>query len=536
VKDSSNAVRRFAAQGGCASGVTVELGTPRDQFMDIRGTLAHEHVHRVRETETIPGGNRVAGVKLRRVVSAECRGDSALSIPGVAFGGTCLREYDDVSMIRQRQRGAQARDAAPDDQEIPADLHGCYPINLSAPHARPRALQPAHVLRHVTLRALRMNTDGVSALTRVDVTAGTHGSTIWIGNGVSAQVGDLLDAQHVGGRRFVVSSPGIWKLHGARFRGLSQDEPILISDGERFKTLRSVSKIYEALIRAGADRGSTLVAVGGGVIGDTAGFAAASYLRGITLVHVPTTLLAQVDSSIGGKVGVNHALGKNLIGAFHQPRLVAIDPTVLSTLPRREFRSGLYEVVKYGVIADRALFERLATHTKRILAQDPDVLLPSIIESCRIKADVVSRDEREGGLRRILNFGHTVGHALESVTRYRTFRHGEAIAWGMRAAALLAASRGVLPQSECDAIIGLIRGLGSLPPVDDLSMADILGAIGRDKKVVHGRLHFVLATAIGATTTVDDVTEDELRHVLGGLGLKDTAGPTSLRQGFGGPP
>jgi 3-dehydroquinate synthase len=161
-----------------------------------------------------------------------------------------------------------------------------------------------------------------------------------------------------------------------------------------------------------------LIAVGGGVVGDTAGFAAATYLRGITLVHVPTTLLAQVDSSIGGKVGVNHALGKNLIGAFHQPAVVAIDPLLLRTLPRREFRSGLYEVVKYGVIASRALFDLVARDTKAIFARDPEVLVPAIVESCRIKADVVSKDERESGLRRILNYGHTVGHALEAVTRY----------------------------------------------------------------------------------------------------------------------
>lgn len=365
-----------------------------------------------------------------------------------------------------------------------------------------------------------MSTDALSGATRVDVSAGTHGSTIWIGDGIAASLGDLLDQQRVGGRRFIVSSPVVWKLHGSRFSGLAHGDPILISDGERFKTLQSVSRIYEALIRAGADRGSTLVAVGGGVIGDTAGFAAATYLRGITLVHVPTTLLAQVDSSIGGKVGVNHPLGKNLLGAFHQPRVVAIDPALLSTLPRREFRSGVYEVVKYGVIASRGLFDRLASHTKAILAKDPSVLLPSIVESCRIKAEVVSKDEREGGLRRILNFGHTVGHALESVTRYRRFRHGEAIAYGMRAAADLSASRGVLPAADRDAITSLITALGKLPAVDDLLTADILEAMGRDKKVVNGRLHFVLATAIGATTTADDVTEDELRSVLAGLGLK----------------
>ena len=356
---------------------------------------------------------------------------------------------------------------------------------------------------------------------RIDVTAGAPPSAIWIGEGIADRLAALLDAHQVGARRFVVSSPVIWRFHGEQMQRALGGDPILIPDGERFKTLQSVSRIYEALIRAGADRGSALVAVGGGVIGDTAGFAAATFLRGITLAHVPTTLLAQVDSSIGGKVGVNHTLGKNLIGAFHQPAVVAIDPLLLRTLPRREFRSGLYEVVKYGMIASRGLFDTIARHTKAIFARDPAVLVPAIVESCRIKADVVSKDEREGGLRRILNYGHTVGHALEAVTKYRRFRHGEAIAYGMLAAADLAAARGALAERERQALAQLITQLGPLPPVGDLSSAEVLEAIGRDKKVVNGRLHFVIAIGIGATMTVDDVTEDELRAVLGRLGLKN---------------
>jgi 3-dehydroquinate synthase len=356
---------------------------------------------------------------------------------------------------------------------------------------------------------------------RVDVHTGAHSSAVWIGEGVVDRLPALLEAAKVGARRFVVSSPVIWRLHGQQLGSLMGGaEPILIADGERFKNLQSVSRIYEALIRANADRGSAIVALGGGVIGDTAGFAAATFLRGITLVHVPTTLLAQVDSSIGGKVGVNHALGKNLIGAFHQPALVAIDPLLLRTLPRREFRSGLYEVVKYGMIASRDLFDRVARDSKAIFARDPAVLRPAIIESCRIKADVVSHDEREGGLRRILNYGHTVGHALEAVTRYRRFRHGEAIAYGMLAAADLAVARGALADRERQALTQMITLLGPLPPIADLPIGDVLDAIRRDKKVVHGRLHFVIAIEIGATMTLDDVTEDELRAVLGRLGLK----------------
>jgi 3-dehydroquinate synthase len=366
-----------------------------------------------------------------------------------------------------------------------------------------------------------LSVDVLKEPVRVDVKVGSRISSIWIGDGVSDRTGALLDAQRVGARRFVVSSPVIWRFHGdALVRALGPVEPILIPDGERYKTLQSVTRIYEALVRAGADRGSTLVALGGGVVGDTAGFAAATFLRGIALAHVPTTLLAQVDSAIGGKVGVNLPAGKNLVGAFYQPAAVVIDPLLLRTLPRREFRSGLYEVVKYGMIASRDLFNRVARDTKAIFDRDPAVLLPAIVESCRIKADVVSRDEREGGLRRILNFGHTVGHALEAVTRYRRYRHGEAVAFGMLAAADLAVTRGALADRERQALARLIAQLGPLPPVADLSIGDVLDAIRRDKKVVDGKLHFVIAIQIGATVTIDDATEGELATVLERLGLK----------------
>ena len=369
-----------------------------------------------------------------------------------------------------------------------------------------------------------MPTESPVSPVRVDVATGSHTSTLLIGEGTAGSLKDLLDAHGVPNRRFLVSSPMVWKHHGAAIQAsFSGVEPILIPDGERYKNLQSVARIYDALVAGRADRGSALVVVGGGVIGDTAGFAAATYLRGIALVQVPTTLLAQVDSSVGGKVGVNLPSGKNLVGAFHQPALVVIDPLLLRTLPRREFRSGLYEVVKYGVIASRRLFDRVAGETRRIFAREPQVLVPVIEESCRIKAGVVSKDERESGLRRILNFGHTVGHALEAVTKYRRFRHGEAIAYGMLAAADLAVARGALLPRARDELEALVRRLGPLPPVADLQTADLLQAIRHDKKVVSGRLHFVLAIDIGATTTVDDVTEEELRAVLLRLGATNHA-------------
>jgi 3-dehydroquinate synthase len=251
-----------------------------------------------------------------------------------------------------------------------------------------------------------------------------------------------------------------------------------------------------------------------------AGFAAATFMRGLPIAHVPTTLLAQVDAVIGGKVGVNHTQGKNLIGAFHQPAFVAIDPLVLGTLPRREFRAGLYEVVKYGMTSSAELFDRVARDTPAIFKRDPGVLVPVIAESCRIKAAIVAADERESGPRRVLNFGHTAGHALETVTKYRRFRHGEAVAYGMLVAAALAARRGALRDADREALARMITQLGPLPPVGDLSAAHVLDAIRHDKKMVGGRLHFVLPIAVGATTLVDDVQQDELATALQEVGLR----------------
>lgn len=355
---------------------------------------------------------------------------------------------------------------------------------------------------------------------RLDVRTAFGRYTIEIAPDATRTLPSILDAAGVPQRRFIVSSPTVWRLHGDRFRKLTADEPILIPDGERYKHLGSVGRIYDALIRAVADRASAIIAVGGGVVGDVAGFAAATFLRGLSLVQVPTTLLAQVDSSVGGKVGVNHVMGKNLIGAFYPPASVVIDPALLATLPRREFRAGLYEVVKYGVIASRPLFDRLASDLPRLFAREDAVLLPVIADSCRIKAEIVEQDERESGPRRTLNFGHTAGHALESLTRYRRFRHGEAVAYGMLVAADLAVARGVLPGGERDRLAALIMQMGPLPQVGDLSAADVIEAASRDKKVIAGELHFVLPTAIGSTVVVNDVTEEELTESLVRVGLR----------------
>ena len=335
-------------------------------------------------------------------------------------------------------------------------------------------------------------------MTRIDVATPSRPYAVTIEGGAIEHLARLLDELHAPERRFVVSSPLVWRLHGTQVaRAINASEPILVPDGERFKQLPTVARIYDALVRANADRATTLVTFGGGVIGDMAGFAAATYLRGVALVHVPTTLLAQVDSAIGGKVGVNHPLGKNLIGAFYQPHAVVIDPQVLGTLPRREFRAGLYEVIKYGMTSSAALFDRIAKDRKAIFARAAESLTPVIAESCRIKATVVSADEREAGPRRILNFGHTVGHALEALTGYRRFRHGEAVGWGMLVAGELSKNLGLLDKSELELLRAGVRLCGPLPTAEDLDVDAIIDAITRDKKSARGHVQWVLLERIG---------------------------------------
>lgn len=360
------------------------------------------------------------------------------------------------------------------------------------------------------------------ALTRFKITSERGTYPVVIGPGALGQMDALLLEQGIGRQRIVVSSKRVWQLHRRRVTGLidRKDRPALMPDGERGKTLATVNGLYGACVKRGLDRSAALIAVGGGVVGDVAGFAAASYLRGIKLVQVPTTLLSQVDSAIGGKVGVNLPAGKNLVGAFHSPNLVVCDPEVLLTLAPREFRAGLYEVVKYGVIWSSALFDRVAHGLDAIFDRDLDTLTPLIADCCRIKGEVVMSDERESGPRRVLNFGHTIGHALESITNYRRFRHGEAIGYGMLAAARLSVARGTMSNGDEARLMSVVGDMGLLPPVDDLKIGDALDVIARDKKVVNGRLHFVLAKGIGGTSIVSDVHTRELTMAMRAIGMK----------------
>jgi 3-dehydroquinate synthase len=265
-----------------------------------------------------------------------------------------------------------------------------------------------------------------------------------------------------------------------------------------------------------------VVAVGGGVVGDVAGFAAATYMRGIPWVGVPTTLLSMVDSSIGGKVGVNHPKAKNLLGAFHQPRAVVVDPSFLLTLPAREVRSGAYEVLKYGVLGDRALFRAFLGAPSDLREWSRTELENAIATSCRIKALVVEKDEREKGLRKILNLGHTLGHALETVTRYRRFTHGEAVGWGLLGAVAIARRKGLLKDVAAEAIGKALDRLGPRPRMSDLAAGAILDAVSRDKKAQAGRVPFILPTAIGRVVVRDDVDRKEIRSALRTMAESET--------------
>jgi 3-dehydroquinate synthase len=315
----------------------------------------------------------------------------------------------------------------------------------------------------------------------------------------------------------VVSSPKVWRALGKSVqRGLQLPGKAhihLMNDGESAKNLRTAELLCRSLVKSGADRKSLIIAVGGGVVGDVAGFVAAIYLRGIALVHVPTTLVAQVDSSIGGKTGVNLPEGKNLVGAFYPPRLVLTDPELLRTLPDREFRGGLAEVIKHAIIADAPMFAMLEQSMEKILRRDRFALDLLIPRNVAIKARVVSRDERESGLREILNFGHTFAHALESVTRYRRYQHGEAVAWGMIAAAFLGHELGLTRAEDISRIVALVRRIG-LPAWPAVSAATLLNAMRSDKKTRSGVLRFVLSPRIGEARSYDTVPLHAVERVL----------------------
>jgi 3-dehydroquinate synthase len=319
------------------------------------------------------------------------------------------------------------------------------------------------------------------------------------------------------GKVFVVSTEDVWKLHGERVRtgldGIAY-EVIFLPGGEERKRLSFVERAAEEMVERGGDRSSVVVAFGGGIVTDMAGFLAAIFMRGIPVIQVPTTLLAQVDAAIGGKTGVNLVKGKNLIGSFHQPIAVLIDPRVLDTLPEREYRAGLYEIIKAGIIRSQPLFQFLTERSADVLARDPAAVDHMIGESVRIKAEVVTADEKESDLRRILNLGHTFGHALEAETAYTRFLHGEAVAFGMKAAVYLAEMTGHLSAEDSVDILETLRLYGPIPPLDGISPQNLLGRLVSDKKTVRGKVHFVLPERVGQAKIVSGIDDQPVLEAI----------------------
>ena len=358
----------------------------------------------------------------------------------------------------------------------------------------------------------------MKAATTVPVTLGNRSYQILIGGGLLKRLGTLCGELPLTRRAVVVTNPQVNRLYGAtaaaslRHAGF-QVMTVEVPAGERAKSLRQAAGLYRVFLDHRLDRRSAVIALGGGVIGDLAGYAAATYLRGLPLVQVPTTLLAQVDSSVGGKVAVNLPEGKNLIGAFHQPSLVVADIRTLKSLPQREFKAGLAEVVKHGMIADPELFAYLETHLDSILGVEEETLALLVARSCAIKARVVEQDEREEGMRAILNFGHTVGHALEAITGYRRLLHGEAVAIGMVVATTLSVKRGLCEEGDLLRLRSLLMRIG-LPTTSSVHVTSLLKAINYDKKVKNQVIHFVLTKGIGHVTLATISGPEELRPVL----------------------
>ncbi len=343
--------------------------------------------------------------------------------------------------------------------------------------------------------------------------------------GVLARAGRLVAGLGLGRRAVVVSDAHVAALYGtvvlaALARAGSEAALVTVPPGERTKSLRTVARLYDHFVDLGVDRDTPIVALGGGVVGDLAGFAAATYQRGLPLVHLPTTVLAQADAAIGGKTGVDLPRGKNLVGAFHQPRLVLVDPQVLATLPARHVRAGLAEVAKVGMALDAGLFRLLERHAEDLLALRPGPIDSALARAARVKASVVSRDERDRGRRRLLNYGHTVGHALEAAGGYRRWLHGEAVALGMIAAARLAVQRGALAPAVEARQAALLARLGLARRFPRISAANLVSYMELDKKRRFGEMVVVLTFGVGVARVQRNLSREELVRALRSLGAE----------------
>lgn len=356
-------------------------------------------------------------------------------------------------------------------------------------------------------------------MVEVNVDLHEHSYTIHIAAGSICQAGELLRTLSLGNKVLIVTDDNVGPLYADQLvnslKAAGFNPHVLaVRPGESSKSLVTANLVFTEAINNGIDRNCAIIALGGGVIGDLAGFVAANYLRGVPFIQVPTTLLAQVDSSVGGKTAVNHELGKNLIGAFYQPRMVIIDPQTLQTLNDRELKAGIAEIIKYGVIADPEFFAYLEVNAMALLARNPEVLTTVIGKCCQIKADIVARDERESSLRMILNFGHTIGHAIEAEGGYFEYNHGEGVAIGMHAAALISQNTGLCEQSQVTALTKLIAAFGLPLAAPRYHPDKLLSFLARDKKVLNGKINWILMDKIGHVTITNEVTEENITCAL----------------------
>jgi 3-dehydroquinate synthase len=427
-------------------------------------------------------------VQFHLIVVTESGGDSSLRVFGRRFAKAVFRNDEDPAGLRQFDGGTKPRHACADHDEISMDT-----LNGSG-------------YTHMVQRE-HMPTFEVQTAQR------TYASIVE--RGILRDLASYIPAK--AGKVFTVTTEEVWRFHGSAFLDAAKQrtiETLLFPGGESNKRLAQVELLADEMLERGADRTSIVIGFGGGIVTDVAGFLAAIFMRGVPVLQIPTTLLAQVDAAVGGKTGVNLAGGKNLIGSFHQPLAVLIDPDLTKTLPEREFRAGLFEVVKCGVIRDASMFQIMAERSADVLAMSRELVDTLIAGAVRVKAQVVSADEREGDLRRILNFGHTVGHALEAETGYAHFLHGEAVAWGMIAATHLAVLRGMLSLPDADSINKTVLAYGPLPQANHLDPDRLIARLAKDKKTLQGQVHFVLPTRIGEVAIVSGIEPAMIRQAI----------------------
>lgn len=497
MQDAAPAMRGFLSERK-ARAFAIEFGSPFDELKDSLRPFFDQDMDRTRITQAVSGVDRVLLVKGDLVVVAEGDRNPSLRVMRRGLLQRVLRNHQDASGLCQFDGGSHAGYSGSHHQKIGFDD---FSVGL-----RNSLWYKIHMPMYV-----------------VDTPQRRY--PVIVERGTLARVADHVPDS--AGKLFVVTTEDVWELHGRTLKGALRDRKhavLFFGGGEERKRLSEVERLAEQMMEHGGDRSSLVLAFGGGIVNDVGGFLASSFMRGVPVIQAPTTLLAQVDAAVGGKTGVNLVAGKNLVGAFHQPLAVVIDPDVLSTLPDREYRAGLYEVLKTGVIRNESLFLLMEKHIDKVLARDPETVLEMVSLSVEVKTAVVTADEKESDLRRILNFGHTVGHALEAETGYSRLLHGEAVAFGMRAATHLARLNGDLDGDVASRIVDAIRRYGPIPDLSGVQAETLVARLGKDKKTIQGTVHFVLPVRIGEvkiTSAVDDKAVLEATRTA----LSEPAGP-----------